>query len=80
MNAKYTTPDQVMIKVTEKAELTPLAGGVKSLNVPAVKKILEHRLSFPSNVYKVKCIECKMLMGIPDHYKYVFFFFISLCF
>lgn len=61
-----------MIKVTEKTELSLAVGGVKSLNVPAVKKIMEHRLTFPPMVSKKKCIECQMLMGIPDHYKWVF--------
>ncbi|CAG5125728.1 unnamed protein product, partial [Candidula unifasciata] len=69
MNAKYTTPDQVMIKVTEKTDLSLAVGGVKSLNVPAVKKIMEHRLSFPPIVSTMTCIECQTLMGIPDHYR-----------
>ncbi|XP_067653463.1 uncharacterized protein [Haliotis asinina] len=69
MNAKYTTPDQVMIRVPESG-LQPKQLGVKSLNAPAVSKVSEHRgLRYPRAVQELRCFECKMIMATTDHYK-----------
>ncbi|XP_046331921.2 uncharacterized protein LOC124115131 isoform X3 [Haliotis rufescens] len=69
MNAKYTTPDQVMIRVPESG-LQPKQLGVKSLNAPAVSKVSEHRgLRYPRAVQELHCFECKMIMATTDHYK-----------
>ncbi|GFO31937.1 pogo transposable element with znf domain [Plakobranchus ocellatus] len=43
--------------------------GVRSLNVPAVKKVLEHKLTLLTCVSTEKCVECGTLMNKPDHYK-----------
>ncbi|XP_050397060.1 zinc finger protein 280D isoform X1 [Patella vulgata] len=66
MNSKYTTPDQVMIKVPEQG-LQPKQ--IKSLNAPAVSKVRDNHLVLPGAVNQIHCMECKMLMGTQDHYK-----------
>ncbi len=64
MNAKYTTPDQVMIRVPESGQR------VKSLNAPAVSKVSELRgLRYPRAAQVLNCFECKMTMATSDHYK-----------
>lgn len=69
-NAKYNTPDQVMIKVPETGLLPKKSTGPKSLNAPTVTKVKEHRgLRFPRATTTSYCFECKMLMSTADHYK-----------
>ena len=67
MSGKYSTPDQVMIKLTDPAERN--LGSVKSLNVPAVSKVVENKLIFRGLSDKVKCIECKKSMTLHEHFK-----------
>ncbi|RUS80500.1 hypothetical protein EGW08_011721 [Elysia chlorotica] len=44
-------------------------GGVRSLNVPAVKKVVEMRLLVPLTSQKKKCVECDKPMGKASHYR-----------
>ncbi|KAK7095642.1 filaggrin-like isoform X2 [Littorina saxatilis] len=70
VNAKYSTPDQVMIKVPETGIITKKSGGPKSLNAPTISKVMEHRgLRLPRATAVASCFECKMLMNTSDHYK-----------
>ncbi|GFR59058.1 Pogo transposable element with ZNF domain, partial [Elysia marginata] len=48
---------------------SPSVSSVRSLNVPAVKKFLEHRIIIPANALKARCVECNRPMGEADHYK-----------
>nr|KAG5707253.1 hypothetical protein BaRGS_000027 [Batillaria attramentaria] len=69
-SAKYSTPDQVMIKVPEAGLQPKKSSGPKSLNAPTVAKVKEHRgLRFPRQAATNYCFECKMLMSTADHYK-----------
>ncbi|XP_069102782.1 uncharacterized protein [Argopecten irradians] len=68
-NNRYSTPGQVMIKVPESG-LQPKPQSVKSLNAPAVSKVLDFGgTRFPTIVNYLTCLECKMSMGTPDHFK-----------
>ncbi|XP_060076236.1 uncharacterized protein LOC132555873 isoform X2 [Ylistrum balloti] len=68
-NNRYSTPGQVMIKVPESG-LQPKPQSVKSLNAPAVSKVLDFGgTRFPTVVNYLTCLECKMSMGTPDHFK-----------
>jgi len=65
MSNKYSTPDQVMIKLTESTEPK---GSIKSLNVAAVTMVVENRLALPKGL-EASCVECKAPMITPGHYK-----------
>ena len=72
VNAKYSTPDQVMIKVPETGIVPKKSIGPKSLNAPTISKVTEHRgLRMPRATTVAYCFECKMLMNAVDHYKSV---------
>ena len=43
--------------------------GVRSLNVPSVKKVLEHRLVLNFGALKISCVECNEAMNKPGHFK-----------
>ncbi|CAL1531446.1 unnamed protein product [Lymnaea stagnalis] len=62
IDAKYSTPGQV-----EKESGN--VGGVSCLNAPAVRKSMDNELVIPPGVSKLGCIECKRLVGIPDHFR-----------
>ncbi|ESO89716.1 hypothetical protein LOTGIDRAFT_164736 [Lottia gigantea] len=66
MNSKYTTPDQVMIKVPEQG-LQPKP--IKSLNAPTVSKVRDNHLLLPRVVNDVDCLECKTSMSSVEHFK-----------
>ena len=68
LSGKYTTSDQVMVKLGDIAA-TDQQTGLKSLNVPAVSKLVEHRVKLHKSLATYKCIECKQDMTTPDHFK-----------
>ena len=45
------------------------SGDIVSLNVSAVKNFVDTTLIFPPSVSELECIECKMSIGIPDHFR-----------
>ncbi|CAE1280535.1 POGZ [Acanthosepion pharaonis] len=70
MNAKYTTPDQVMIKVPEPGVAPCKDKGVKSLNAPALTKVMDyHSMKLPESMESLKCIECKTSMNTVGHFR-----------
>eukprot|EP00106_Octopus_bimaculoides_P020369 XP_014787811.1 PREDICTED: zinc finger protein 280D-like [Octopus bimaculoides] len=70
MNAKYTTPDQVMIKVPEPGVAPSKDKGVKSLNAPALTKVMDyHGMKLPEYMETYKCIECKANMNTAGHFR-----------
>ncbi|CAI9742967.1 dentin sialophosphoproteinsialophosphoprotein-like, -like [Octopus vulgaris] len=70
MNAKYTTPDQVMIKVPEPGVAPTKDKGVKSLNAPALTKVMDyHGMRLPEYMETYKCIECKANMNTAGHFR-----------
>ena len=70
MNAKYTTPDQVMIKVPEPGVAPSKDKSVKSLNAPALTKVMDyHGMKLPESMETLKCIECQTLMNTLGHFR-----------
>ena len=67
-----TTPnqEQVMIKLLDTAN--PKASQPKSLNAPVSSKVRELRglkYSLGPDGEDLKCVECKSIMGSPEHFK-----------
>jgi len=68
-----------MIKVPESG-LHGKQQSLKSLNAPTVSKVLDFGgTKFPTIVNYLTCLECKMSMGTPDHFKYVLDYQIKCC-